>query len=72
MNHFMKIMIPKFQENQQADQHLFTLEVDLYRIKRLYERNSPSIRIQSLVRGYNVRSQSYFSAAERVKSAIKI
>jgi len=41
----MKILIPKFQENQSADQHLFNLEVDLYRVRRLFERNSPSIRI---------------------------
>jgi IQ calmodulin-binding motif len=72
LSHFMKIMIPKFQENQQADQHLFNLEVDLYRIRRLHERNSPAIRIQSFLRGYNVRSQSFFSAAERVKAVTKI
>jgi len=28
-----------------ADQHLFNLEVDLYRLRRLFERNSPAIRI---------------------------
>ena len=72
LSHYMKILVPKFTENLPADQHLFNLEVDLYRLRRLFERNSPSIRIQSFYRGYRVRSQSYFSAGERMKAATKI
>lgn len=72
LSNYMKIIISKFQENQQADQHLFNLEVDLYRIKRLYERNSPSTRIQSFYRGYRVRNKAFFSSTERVKAALKI
>jgi len=45
LSHYMKIIVPKFTENLPADQHLFNLEVDLYRIRRLYERNSPAIRL---------------------------
>lgn len=56
MSNFMKIIIPKFQDNQTAEWHTFNFEVDVYRLKRLFERNSPSIRIQSFYRGYRVRS----------------
>jgi hypothetical protein len=72
LSNYMKIIIPKFTENIPADQHLFNLEVDIYRIKRLYEKNSPAIRIQSLFRGFRVRSQSYYSAGDRQKAAVKI
>jgi len=72
LSNHMKILIPKFQENQSADQHLFNLEVDLYRVRRLFERNSPSIRIQAFFRGYKVRTNSYYSASDRNRAAIKI
>lgn len=68
----MKILIPKFQENMSADQHLFNLEVDLYRLRRLFERNSPAIRIQAFFRGYKIRSHSFYSAADRNRAAVKI
>ena len=59
-------------ENLAADQHLFSLEVDVYRIKRLYERNSPSIRIQCLWRGFFYRSKAIFSYSQKKRAAIKI
>ena len=52
----MKIYIPEFIENISADRHIFNLEIDIYRIRRIYEKNSPSVRIQSLFRGYKYRS----------------
>ncbi len=72
LSNYMKILIPKFQENQSADQHLFNLEVDLYRIRRMFERNSPSVRIQSFFRGYRVRNKAFFSANDRVRAALNI
>lgn len=72
LSQFMKINIPKFKENLSADEHLFNIEVDLYRLRRLYERNCPSIRIQSYYRGYLLRSKSYFSYTDRRKAAVKI
>lgn len=62
MNKYMKIYIPEFIPNISAEKHLFNLEVDIYRLKRIYERNSPSIRIQSLFRGFRVRTtyKNYF------------
>ena len=60
---YMKIHIPKFLENLSAEKHLFNIDVDIYRIKRMFERNSPSIRIQSFYRGYNYRSKAVFSYA---------
>lgn len=68
----MKLFVPKFLENQSAEKHLFTLEVDLYRIKRLFERNSPSIRIQSVYRGYMYRSKAVYSYSQKKQAAIKI
>ena len=72
LSNHMKILIPKFQENQSADQHLFNLEVDLYRVRRLYERNSPSIRIQAFYRGYKVRTNTYLSASDRIRAAVRV
>ena len=52
LNEFMKLHIPDYAKEKSAEQHLFNLEVDVYRLKRIFERNSPSIMIQSLYRGY--------------------
>ena len=72
MNKYMKIYIPEFIPNITAEKHLFNLEVDIYRLKRIYERNSPSIRIQSLFRGFKVRTtyKNYFK--RKKKSIIRI
>ena len=72
MNKYMKIYIPEFVQNITAEKHLFNLEVDIYRLKRIFERNSPSIRIQSLFRGFRVRItyKNYFK--RKKKSIIKI
>ena len=72
MNKYMKIYIPKFVQNISAEKHLFNLEVDIYRLKRIFERNSPSIRIQSLFRGFSVRTtyKNYFK--RKIKSIVKI
>jgi len=69
MNKYMKIYIPEFIPNITADKHIFNLEVDIYRLKRIYERNSPSIRIQSLFRGFKVRT-SYKNYFKRKKKSI--
>ena len=69
---YMKIYVPKFLENNSADQHIFNLDVEVYRIKRLFERNSPSIRIQSAFRGYYHRSKAVFSFMQRKKAAVFI
>lgn len=45
LNEFMKIHIPDYSSERSAEQHLLNLEVDVYRLKRLFERNSPSILI---------------------------
>lgn len=41
----MKLHIPDYEVEKSAEQHLFNLEVDIYRLKRIFERNSPSILI---------------------------
>ena len=45
LNKYMKIFVPEFLENLSAEQHLFNLDIDIYRLKRIYERNSPILRI---------------------------
>jgi hypothetical protein len=57
LNEFMKLHIPDFAKVRSAEQHIFNLEVDIYRLKRIFERNSPSILIQSIYRGYSRRNQ---------------
>ena len=45
LNEFMKLHIPDYTNERSAEQHLLNLEVDVYRLKRIFERNSPSILI---------------------------
>jgi len=45
LNEYMKLHIPDYAKEKSAEQHLFNLEVDIYRLKRIFERNSPSILI---------------------------
>jgi hypothetical protein len=45
LNEYMKLHIPDYLNEKSAEQHLFNLEVDVYRLKRIFERNSPSILI---------------------------
>jgi hypothetical protein len=56
LNEFMKLYIPDYQHEKGAERHLISLDVDVYRLKRIFERNSPSILIQSLYRGYRSRN----------------
>jgi hypothetical protein len=55
MSHFMRIFLPEFPEGLNAEQHLIQVDLEIYKLKRIYERNNPSIRIQSLFRGYKQR-----------------
>jgi hypothetical protein len=45
LNEFMKLRIPDYTNERSAEQHLLNLEVDIYRLKRIFERNSPTILI---------------------------
>lgn len=45
LNEFMKLHIPDYARERSAEQHLFNLEVDIYRLRRIFERNSPSLMI---------------------------
>jgi len=72
LNEYMKLHIPDYLNEKSADQHLFNLEVDIYRLKRIFERNSPSILIQSLYRGYRSRNYIKIYNNERSAKVIKI
>ena len=41
----MKVFIPNFEANLSAEQHLFNVEIDLYKIKRQSEINSPILQM---------------------------
>jgi hypothetical protein len=68
----MRLYAPDFKEGLTAEQHLFQVDLELYKLKRLFEKNSPSIRIQALFKGFKRRvvNTNYF--AKRQKSIIYI
>lgn len=72
LNEFMKLHIPDYSHERSAEQHKFNLEVDVYRLKRIFERNSPSILIQSLYRGYKSRNYQAFYYNKRKAKAVII
>jgi hypothetical protein len=72
LNEFMKLHIPDYTKEKSAEQHLFNLEVDVYRLRRIFERNSPSVLIQSLYRGYRSRNYVKIYFNERRQKIIKI
>lgn len=72
LNEFMKLYIPDYTQLQSAERHLISLDVDVYRLKRIFERNSPSILIQSLYRGYRSRHEGEIYFNERKAKVIII
>ena len=72
MNEYMKLHIPDYSHETHADTHLFNLDVDRYRLKRIFEYNSPSIIIQSAFRGYRARRHYHFYYKSRKKSIVVI
>jgi hypothetical protein len=72
LNEFMKIHISDYSNERSAEQHLMNLEVDVYRLKRIFERNSPSILIQSFWRGCASRSNAKGYYKKRVRIVTKI
>jgi CDP-glycerol glycerophosphotransferase (TagB/SpsB family) len=41
----MRLYAPDFKEGLTAEQHVFQVDLEIYKLKRLFEKNSPSIRI---------------------------
>jgi hypothetical protein len=72
LNRYMKIYAPDFVEHLTAEKHIFNMEVDIYRLKRIYERNSPVIRVQTMFRGYRVRNDYANFFSKRKSAIIKI
>ena len=72
LNEFMKLYIPDYTHENAAERHLISLDVDVYRLKRIFERNSPSILIQSLYRGYRSRNFQKIYFNEHKTKIIKI
>ena len=55
LSQFMRLYAPDFKEGLTAEQHVFQVDLEIYKLKRLFEKNSPSIRIQALFKGYKKR-----------------
>jgi hypothetical protein len=72
LNEFMKLHIPDYSNEKSAEKHMYNLDVDAYRLNRIYERNSPSILIQSLYRGYRSRNFMKIYFNERKAKVIAI
>ena len=72
MGEFMKLHLPEFPTHKTASEHLFNLEVDIYRLRRLYERNSPVIMIQRVWRGYFARHFAFLSTRTKKRAALRI
>lgn len=72
LNEFMKLHIPDYTNERSAEQHLLNLEVDVYRLKRIFERNSPSILIQSFWRGCASRNNAKGYYKKRLDSIIRL
>jgi hypothetical protein len=72
LNEFMKLHIPDYTNERSAEQHLLNLEVDVYRLKRIFERNSPSILIQSFWRGCASRNNAKGYYKKRLDSIVKL
>lgn len=72
LSQFMRLYAPDFKEGLTAEQHIFQVDLEIYKLKRLFEKNSPSIRIQALFKGYKrrVAHTNYFQ--RRTKSIIYI
>jgi Leucine-rich repeat (LRR) protein len=72
LSQFMRLFAPEFKEGLTAEQHLFQVDLEIYKLRRLYEKNSPSIRIQALFKGYKrrVAHTNYFQ--KKLKSIIYI
>ena len=72
LNEFMKLHIPDYAREKSAEQHLFNLEVDIYRLRRIFEKNSPSIIIQSVYRGFRERHKARLSMAKKIKLVVLV
>ena len=72
LNEYMKLHIPDYARERSAEQHLFNLEVDIYRLRRIFERNSPSTLIQTVYRGYRQRNWVKIRAADRIEKTVKL
>jgi len=72
LSQFMRLFAPEFKEGLTAEQHLFQVDLEIYKLRRLYEKNSPSIRIQALFKGYKrrVAHTNYFQ--KKLKSIVYI
>jgi hypothetical protein len=72
LSDYMRISIPDYTGESDARNHLMSLNKDAYELKRIYERNSPSILIQRTFRGHKIRKNINNTIGIKIDSVIKI
>lgn len=72
LSDYMRISIPDYTNESDARVHLMSLNKDAYELKRIYERNSPSILIQRIFRGHKIRKNINNTIGIKKDSVIKI
>lgn len=72
MSDYMRISVPDYTKESDARNHLISLNRDAYELKRIYERNSPSVMIQRIFRGFRIRKNISNSIGIKRESVIKI
>eukprot|EP00347_Sterkiella_histriomuscorum_P018366 403345778 len=72
MSDFMKLRMPIYYQSSTAEEHLMRLDIDIYQLKRIYERNSPIITIQRIYRGCKQRQEMNSFNKYRSNAAVTI
>ena len=72
LSDYMRISIPDYTGETDARNHLISLNRDAFELKRIFERNSPSILIQRVFRGFMIRRNISNSLGIKKDSVIKI
>jgi hypothetical protein len=72
LSDYMRLSIPEFSLQTDQRNYLIWLNQDVYALKRIYEKNSPSIMIQRCFRGYIVRKNVANSLGVKKESVIII
>ena len=77
MSDYMKLRLPTYYASTTAEEHLMKLDIDLYQLKRIYERNSPIMTIQRYYKGYKERkliskiTDVRYQAAQRIQKIFR-
>ncbi|CDW75240.1 leucine-rich repeat and iq domain-containing protein 3 [Stylonychia lemnae] len=72
LSDYMKLKMPNYFQSSTAEEHLMRLDIDVYQLCRIYEKNSPIIAIQRTFRGYRERKTVKIIKKSRDDAATKV